>query len=171
MGAELRRRLAPRRSSACFDRTVSRFGDPYAASCWLFQGFLLLRAHDFDGAPGGRAGVCYEGVGLQLAGLFQRDEAWAVAQCATGQPVLASRCVAGVARALDGMDWSGAKAARFCAASPEAWKDHCYRATAAMLVGLASPRQRTTLCERVESAHVDACRSAAALDEKSEAAR
>jgi hypothetical protein len=149
-----------------------RFGDPYAASCWLFQGFLLLRAHNFDvadalracdAAPGGRAGACYEGIGLQFAGLFQRGDAWAVAQCATGRTALASRCAAGVARAFDGMDWSGVRAVRFCRASPKAWKDECYRATAAVLAGLASPRQRTALCAQVESEYVEACRSAAAL--------
>lgn len=149
-----------------------RFGDPYAASCWLFQGFLLLRAHHFDvadalracnAAPGGRARACYEGVGLQFAGLFQRDDAWVVAQCATGRPELASRCAVGVARAFDGLDWSGVRGVRFCRASPREWKDECYRATVGTLAGLASPRQQTALCSLVEPDYAEACHSAVAF--------
>ena len=55
------------------------FRDPYATSCWLFQGFVILRRTGFDAAsalricdraPDGRAARCYESVGHQLTGLF-----------------------------------------------------------------------------------------------------
>ncbi len=110
------------------------FDDPYAESCWLFQGFVILRQVDFDAgralrvcddAPDGRAGRCYASVGHQLAGLFQREDDWIIAQCATGRAELAPRCSAGAALALAAMDWSGERAREFCGAVPPAWRDAC----------------------------------------------
>ena len=148
------------------------YGDPYASSCWLFQGFVILRANGFDagralrvcaGAPGGRAARCYEGVGHQLTGLFQRGDRWILDQCAMGQAVLARHCAAGAALALDGMDWSGFRAARLCAAAPEDWKETCYRSASGALVDLALPSQRERLCATVEPAYIGSCREAGEL--------
>jgi hypothetical protein len=114
-----------------------RFADPYAASCWIFQGFVILRQHGFDAArslaicdraPDGQAGRCYESIGFQLTGLLQRDDSWIVSQCAAGRPELAPRCAAGAAWALNAMDWSGTRAVRFCVTGRAEWKDACYRA-------------------------------------------
>ena len=110
------------------------FNDPYADSCWLFQGFVILRSVGFDAgkalracddAPGGQAARCYESVGHQLAGLFQRGNGWIVAQCATGRADLALRCSAGAVLALAAMDWSGKRVRDYCAAVPPAWRDAC----------------------------------------------
>jgi len=149
-----------------------RFEGPYAHACWLFQGFVILRHNGFDSraafrtcdaAPAGRPGPCYESLGHQMAGLFQRDDRWIVAQCAQGRPDLAHRCAGGAALALGALDWSGARAARFCAAAPTAWKETCYRMTAGSLVNLASREGRTELCGRVEPDFAAACREAAGL--------
>ena len=84
------------------------YGEPYATSCWLFQGLVILRANGFDagralrvcgGAPGARAARC-----------------WILDHCVMGQAVLAPHCAAGAALALESMDWSGFRAARLCAA-------------------------------------------------------
>jgi hypothetical protein len=148
------------------------FGEPYAASCWLFQPFVILKQAGFDaaaafrlcdGAPAGRAARCYEGMGLQLAGVFQRDERWDVAQCAKGRADLAPHCAAGAALALAGMDWSGTRARRFCVAAPEQWKDACYGAAAGLLRDLAPERQLDSTCAVVERQYVARCRAAAGL--------
>jgi hypothetical protein len=148
------------------------YGDPYATSCWLFQGFVILRANDFDagrallvcdGAPDGRAARCYESVGHQLTGLFQRGDRWTLDQCARGQASLAPHCVAGAALALDAMDWSGSRAARLCAAAPEETKDACYRAASGALLDLASAAQRARLCAAVEPPYAASCREAGEL--------
>jgi hypothetical protein len=148
------------------------YGDPYATSCWLFQGFVILRANGFDarralqvcdGAPGVRATRCYEGVGHQLTGLFQRGDRWILDQCAMGQALLASPCAAGAALALDAIDWSGFRAARLCAGAPEEWKETCYRSASGALVDLALPTQRARLCAAVERVYVGSCRQAGEL--------
>jgi hypothetical protein len=148
------------------------YGDPYATSCWLFQGFVILRANGFDAgralrvcgrAPGGRAARCYEGVGHQLTGLFQRGDRWILDQCAMGQAVLAPHCAAGAALALDAMDWSGFRATRLCAAAPEEWRETCYRSASGALVDLALPAERERLCAAVEPAYIGSCREAGGL--------
>jgi len=153
-----------------------RFADPYAAECWVFQGFVILRARGFDPAqalkicdqaPRQRVVPCYESIGLQLTGLFQRGDAWVIEQCGYGRPELAPHCGAGAARALVQMDWSGGQAARFCAAVPAAWKDACYRTAGGTLIAFASRAERATLCAVVEPAYVEPCRRAAALERSS----
>ena len=148
------------------------YGDPYATSCWLFQGFVILRANGFDaeralrvcdGAPDGRVARCYEGVGHQITGLFQQGDRWVLDQCARGQPALAPHCAAGATLALDAMDWSGFRAAHLCAAAPAEWKDACYRSASGALVDLATPAQRTRLCAAVEPAYAESCREAGEL--------
>lgn len=148
------------------------FGDPYANSCWLFQGFVILRAVNFDAgraltacaaAPAVRAGRCAEGVGHQLTGLFQRGDGWVVEQCGRGPADIAAHCASGATLALDAMDWSGARSARFCAAAPEAWKPDCYRTAADALVDLASPDRRRQFCDAVEPAYAGPCRDAALI--------
>lgn len=150
-----------------------RFADPYAAECWVFQGFVILRAEGFNAAralevceraPHDRVGACYESVGFQLTGLFQRDDAWLVEQCGQAPPGRAPSCGAGVARALVQMDWSGERSVRFCAAAPAAWKQACYAAGAEALTGFASAAQRAALCAGVEQPYADGCRRAAALE-------
>ena len=149
------------------------YHDPYATACWLFQGFVILRANDFDaaralrvcdGAPDGRAGRCYESVGHQLTGLFQHDDAWILGQCAKGNPAVAARCSGGATLALNAMDWSGKRGFRLCAAAPAAWKADCYRTAAGALVDLATTSQRADLCETVEAGYARACREAAELE-------
>jgi hypothetical protein len=157
-----------------------RFDDPYAPACWLFQGFVILRHNGFDlpaafracdDAPAGRTGPCYESLGHQVTGLFQRDDRWIVTQCAEGRPELAHYCAGGAALALAAMDWSGARAQRFCAAAPTAWKDACYRTTARSLVQLTSATGRSDLCDRVEAGFAAACREAAGLASGAEVTR
>jgi hypothetical protein len=148
------------------------FDGPHASACWVYQGFLILQRHDFqaapalkacDGAPGSRAADCYQSIGLQLTGLYQRDDGWVIAQCAAGSPALAPHCAAGAVLTLAAMDWSGARAARFCEASPPSWKAACYRNTGRALLGFASVRERAELCGRIEPEFGNACRDAAAL--------
>jgi hypothetical protein len=124
----------------------ARYADPYAASCWLFQAFVILRGVDFDAqralgicdaAPRGRADRCYESVGHQLAGLFQRSDAWVIAQCGKGRPERAQRCAAGAALALVSMDWSGERVTRYCASLPSDWLKLCSE-TAAQALALVS---------------------------------
>jgi hypothetical protein len=114
-----------------------RYGDPYGESCWLFQGFVILRREDFDAAsalrlcdvaPGGRVDRCYESVGHQLAGLFQRSDAWVVEQCGKGDSGRAARCAAGAALALASMDWTGERVRRYCGSVPDAWSKQCFTA-------------------------------------------
>jgi hypothetical protein len=150
-----------------------RFGDPYASSCWLFQGFVILRRHGFDvaqslrvcdSAPEGRVQRCYESIGHQLTGLFQHDDAWIIEQCSRGRNDRAPWCAAGAALALDALDWSGTRAARLCAAAPAAWKEACYRSASGALVDLAPASQRVQFCASIETAYAKVCREAAAAD-------
>jgi hypothetical protein len=114
-----------------------RYTQAYADACWLFQGFLILRHVDFDAgkalrvceaAPAGRADRCAQSVGHQLAGLFQRSDAWLVEQCAKGDAEPAVQCASGAALALVLMDWSGERANRYCSAVPGAWRASCFDA-------------------------------------------
>jgi hypothetical protein len=148
------------------------YGDPYATACWLFQGFVILRASGFDparalqvcdGAPDGRAARCYESVGHQLTGLLQKGDRWMLEQCGKGQPALAPHCAAGATLALNAMDWSGARGGRLCAAAPTEWKQTCYRSLADALVDLAPDPERARLCASVEPAYAGTCRKAADL--------
>lgn len=147
------------------------FSDPHASSCWLFQGFVILRQHGFDAAralrvcdaaPDGRAARCYESVGHQLTGLFQHDDAWILEQCSRGRDDLAPWCAAGAALALDQLDWSGARAVRLCAAAPGAWKERCYRSASSALTDLAPASRRAQLCDSIEAAYARVCREASA---------
>ena len=149
-----------------------RFADPYATECWVFQGFVILRAQGLDArkalgvcdqAPQGRVVSCYTSIGLQLAGLFQREDVWVVDQCRLGRPEFSPHCGAGAARALVQIDWSGGRAMRFCAAVPAGWKDACYGTAAGTLAAFAAPSARATVCGTVEQAYVEPCRTAAGL--------
>ena len=155
------------------------FGDPYASSCWLFQGYVILRATGFDAAralavcndaPGGHAARCYYGVGHQLTGLFQRGDAWVVEQCGRGRADLAPSCAAGATFALNAMDWTGRRAAHFCGAVPEGWKADCWGAAADGLVDLAAPDRRAAFCAEAQRAWAGTCRKAAELSDSSVAA-
>lgn len=146
-----------------------RFDDPYGSACWLLQGFLILRRADYDAgeafwtcdsAPAGRVAGCYESVGHQLTGLFQRDDQWIIAQCRRGRPELAPACAGGAAHALAQVDWSGGRAARFCAVAPPEWKEACYRTAAKVLATLTPQDQRVALCRAIEPAYTRACRLA-----------
>jgi hypothetical protein len=149
------------------------YQDPYATSCWLFQGYVILRANAFDagralrvcdGAPDGRAARCYESIGHQVMGLFQRGDEWLLGECAEGNPALAPRCAGGATLALNATDWSGRRAARLCAAAPPAWKDQCYRSAAGALVDLATPQQRASLCAAIEAKYIGSCREAGEVE-------
>jgi hypothetical protein len=125
-----------------------RYAEPYADSCWLFQGFVILRAVDFDadralgicdGAPEARRNRCYESVGHQLAGLFQRGDAWVNGQCEKGQSLRAARCASGAAMALAFMDWSGRRVKAYCASVPIEWSGECLKTAAQALKLVANP--------------------------------
>ncbi len=144
-----------------------RYDDPYAKSCWLFQGFVILRFQNFDAtealrvcdsAPQRRVGPCYESIGHQLTGLFQYGDTWVVEQCKSGRPKFAARCAAGAALALAASDWSGLRAAQFCKSSPFEWKTACYEILARMVKALGSPDQRAALCEIIEGEFAHTCR-------------
>jgi hypothetical protein len=144
----------------------SAFEGDYAAACWLFQGFVILRATAFDvlaafrvcdSAPGGRAGECYESLGHQLTGLLQRGDQWIIEQCTSGRPSLAPRCAGGAALALSGADWSGRRTEQFCSAVPDVWKSECYRAGAALLNEVASPADLEWFCARRRDASGEPC--------------
>jgi hypothetical protein len=112
-----------------------RYADAHGNACWLFQGFLILRGVNFDvrralraceAAPAGRANRCAESIGHQLAGLFQRSDAWLIEQCGEGNDDPAARCAAGAALALVLMDWSGERVNRYCTSVPSAWQESCF---------------------------------------------
>jgi hypothetical protein len=113
-----------------------------------------------DGAPAARVAGCYESIGHQVTGLFQRDDASILAQCERGRTDFAADCAGGAARALAQIDWSGARALRLCAASPAAWKETCYRTAAAVLGTLAPEPRRGALCGEVEPGYAETCRRA-----------
>ena len=124
-----------------------RYTDPYADSCWIFQSFVILKKVGFDAAralriceaaPEARADRCYQSVGHQLAGLFQRSDAWIAGQCGTGRSEqITANCTSGAALALAAMDWSGGRAKRFCGALPASSREQCF-ATAAEALALVS---------------------------------
>jgi hypothetical protein len=124
-----------------------RYDDPHGESCWLFQGFVILRGVDFDAAralricdtaPGGRAHRCYQSVGHQLAGLFQRSDGWIVEQCTKGDPRRAAGCGSGAALALASMDWSGERVNKYCMSVPTDWRDSCLTTAAEALALMSS---------------------------------
>jgi hypothetical protein len=111
-----------------------RYTGAYGDACWLFQGFLILRSVDFDAgralrlceaAPDGRASRCAQSVGHQLAGLFERNDAWLNEQCGKGGADAAAGCASGAALALVLMDWSGERVNQYCASVPTAWRKSC----------------------------------------------
>jgi hypothetical protein len=113
-----------------------RYGERYGQACWLFQGFIILRSVGFDAgralevcdrAPAGWAARCYQSVGHQLTGLFQRDDGWVIDRCRAGHPELEAQCVAGAVIARVAEDWTGGRARSFCGRVPLAWKDECER--------------------------------------------
>ena len=125
----------------------ARFGDPYAKACWVYQGFLILRTAGFDArgalercnqAPARRVAQCAQSIGFQITGLFQRDDHWVISQCGRAA-ALSSDCAAGAAAALSSMDWSGGRAARFCAAAPPGWRRACVASAGRTLRHLATP--------------------------------
>jgi hypothetical protein len=110
------------------------YQDEYGQACWLFQGFLILRAVQFDAeralricdrAPRGWVDRCSQSVGHQLTGLFQRDNRWVIDQCRSGPPHTAAQCGAGAVLALLGEDWSGGGAREFCQEVPSSWQKEC----------------------------------------------
>lgn len=117
-----------------------------AESCWLFQGFVILRYGGFDAAVAVHTCAartrracprCYESIGHQLTGLFQRDAEWTIEQCAKGRPEPAPYCAAGATQR-----------------HPDHGKDLCYRTAASSLIALAPPAQRSVLCERERGAGI-----------------
>ncbi len=149
--------------------------DDYAASCWIFQGFLILRdtkfdpawaLHVCDAAPEGRVPRCYQSIGHQLTGLLQRDDAWTLRQCGRGRPELATQCAAGATLALNAIDWTGARSARFCAAAPAEWKNACYTAAATSLTYYAPAKQVLRFCAGIGAEYANACREAAEAAER-----
>jgi hypothetical protein len=123
---------------------VIRPGDPfspcrgyegeYGQACWIFQGYIILRSVEFDAgqafqicdqAPSSWVSRCYQSVGHQLTGLFQRDARWVIDRCRSGRPELGPQCAAGAVIALVAEDWSGRRAVQFCREVPASWQEAC----------------------------------------------
>jgi hypothetical protein len=144
----------------------ARFDDPYAKACWVYQGFLMLRQAGFDAraalercrqAPEGRVAQCAQSVGFQITGLFQRGDEWILEQCGRAAGTRGAECGAGASAALASIDWSGARAARFCRRAPAAWQSACYASAVRVLTALVSPAEVRRFCEHVGSVEVAAC--------------
>jgi hypothetical protein len=106
----------------------------YGEACWLFQGFLILRRVHFDAgraleicdhAPAAWVPRCYQSVGHQLTGLFQRDDQWVIERCQAGRSDLAAQCAAGAVLARIAEDWTGRRARDFCGRVPVSWREEC----------------------------------------------
>jgi hypothetical protein len=143
----------------------ARFDDPYAKACWVYQGFLVLQQAGFDAraalarcalAPNGRVAQCAQGVGFQIAGLFQRGDGWIIEQCGLGAG-LSNECGAGAAAALISVDWSGNRATRFCEAVPGAWQPACLASAGRALRTLATPVEVQRFCQRATKISAGAC--------------
>jgi hypothetical protein len=110
------------------------FQNQYGQACWIFQGFIILRSVEFDAgkalqvcdrAPSEWVPRCYQSVGHQLTGLFQRDTRWVIDRCRSGRPELGAQCAAGSVLALVAEDWSGRRALDFCDQVPRSWQTTC----------------------------------------------
>ncbi|HET8624046.1 MAG TPA: hypothetical protein VFM14_10825 [Gemmatimonadales bacterium] len=143
------------------------FADPHATACWAYQGYVILQRTNFDTpaafavcdtAPEALAIRCYKSIGLQITGLFQRDDAWVIEQCGLGRAPLAQACAGGAASARAGMDWSGDRAMRFCAATPSTWQATCYWSAGRVLASLATPTELDRLCANLDPVYTQACR-------------
>ena len=141
---------------------------PYARSCWLFQGFLILRRVAFNArkafdlcaaAPAGWAPRCAESVGHQLTGLFQQDDGWIRSKCNEATGALVSSCIEGALYALVAGDWSGASGVRLCASLEKAHTFQCFRALGPLLQAVAPKGQQASACGRAEPAFQVACMS------------
>jgi hypothetical protein len=106
----------------------------YGEACWLFQGFMILRRVHFDAgraleicdqAPEPWVERCYQSVGHQLTGLFQRDDRWVIERCQSGRPALQPKCGAGAVLARIAADWTGRRALGFCGQVPPSWREEC----------------------------------------------
>jgi hypothetical protein len=142
------------------------FDDPYAKACWVYQGFLILQQAGFDAgaalercrqAPKGRVAQCAQSIGFQITGLFQRSDGWIIEQCGRGPRAERAECAAGASAALASMDWSGARADRFCRAAPPAGRSACYASAVRVLSSLVSPAEVRWFCAHVGSVEVAAC--------------
>lgn len=111
-----------------------RYRDRYGEACWLFQGFIILRSVGFDAgraldvcnrAPAGWEARCYQSIGHQLTGLFQRDDGWVINHCRAGRPELRAQCAAGAVLARIAEDWTGTRARSLCGRVPLAWEKEC----------------------------------------------
>jgi hypothetical protein len=145
-----------------------RYDDPHARACWVYQGFLILRAVEFDpraalercgSAPEGRAALCAQSIGFQITGLFQRGDGWILEQCARAPAALGAECAAGAAAALSSMDWSGSRAKRFCTAAPPAWASTCYDSAARVLGTLMSAAELQRFCSALGAGQPPRCRA------------
>jgi hypothetical protein len=110
------------------------FQGEYGQACWIFQGFVILRSVQFDAgralgvcdhAPRYWASRCFQSVGHQLTGLFQRDDQWVIARCGSGRPEVGAECASGAVLALIALDWSGGRARTFCGEVPGSWQEAC----------------------------------------------
>jgi hypothetical protein len=152
-------------SSAPFS-PCAEFDDPYAKACWVYQGFLILRQVGFDAgaalehcrqAPAARVAQCAQSIGFQITGLSQRGNDWIVEQCGGGPGEQSIECGAGASAALTSIDWSGARAARFCRAAPASWRSRCYASAVRVLSSLASPADVRQFCKTLVSDGIAAC--------------
>jgi hypothetical protein len=123
----------------------------YGEACWLFQGFLILRRVHFDAgealrtcdrAPEDWVARCYQSVGHQLTGLFQRDDQWVIERCEAGRPGLQAKCGAGAVLARIADDWTGKRARTFCGEVPPTWREDCRSAYERRMEALRSGSQR-----------------------------
>jgi hypothetical protein len=141
---------------------------PYDRSCWLFQGFLILRRVGFDAgkalalceaAPAGWPTRCAEGVGHQMAGLFQRDDEWIRSRCEETSTELGSACIDGAIYALVSADWSGTRGVAFCSSLGHPRDVGCFQVLGPLLHAVTSEAQQATACAKAAPDFRRACRS------------
>lgn len=143
----------------------SAVGADLYATCYMYQSFVLLRAHLFDveaalaachASPAGALASCYHGMGTQLAGLHPQRPARVHRLCALGDAGLAERCVAGAAEYFVDLDWSAGPGLAFCGDARRGTLEACYRRVGQRL-GMIHPDTAAAVCRAIPGTGSRAC--------------
>lgn len=139
--------------------------EKYRWSCYQLQtsGMLLYNGRDFaktaascDAAPSTYIPICFESLGRDVSGEFQRDDLKTIATCESlGSPSRAGCFVGAVKNLLDAPD----RVLPFCRRVPDHAKSPCYSAAGTQL-GLNYPSgdpRRASACVAAEPAFVKSC--------------
>lgn len=141
--------------------------DRYRGSCYLLQtsGMLLYNGRSYaatgaacEKAPDRYVSVCFESLGRDISGDYQRDDAKTIAACSSvGTGPLRDHCFVGaVKNYLDALP----RAFPFCRAVPESAKGKCYAAIGQQLsIAEPDPARRAAACSEAESRYVESCMS------------